>query len=246
MPPTPFQCYMESLLPPVPSFVPALKDIKIGRSSRPGRIDIVIDDPFLSGEHAYLTFLSPTDPLRKELGTVCVLTDVSRNGCWVNGHKVPTRVPTHLKMGDVLLLSKGKADPTSKPPVLGRIAFRFLYYPLVGNVGGKGGVGVAKSLPPGPGLFFNAEGKEEGAVNFDAPSGSSQFDGDHEYQGATVGSQYEAPFSQNAGEWLESQVPGGGEGEGGGGGGGRGGGGEADDPTASGAANHLSSSAIGQ
>jgi serine/threonine protein kinase len=107
----------------VPDFSPTASDVCVGRTRHPGRSDMTINCPYISSKHCDLTFLPPDSPLRRREGVLCVLKDTSRNGVWVNDRKVLPGVPTHLRAGDRLLLSKAVADPAAG--VLGRVCFTF-------------------------------------------------------------------------------------------------------------------------
>ncbi len=120
----PFHVILRSWKPHlVPDFSPSSTDVIVGRSSKPGRNDLLISCPYISSQHCSLNFLAPDALLRARGRVLCVLTDLSRNGVWVNDHKVAPGQPVHLWAGDRVLLSKAAADAAAVPPVLGRVCF---------------------------------------------------------------------------------------------------------------------------
>lgn len=119
----PFFVELQSQHESLDSFVPRTEDILIGRSSRRGRADLNIQDPYLSTEHARVHFLLPAEPLRVESGILATLTDTSTNGTFVNSTKLSRGSTAQLRDGDVITLSKAKPNPATVPPAIGRIAF---------------------------------------------------------------------------------------------------------------------------
>ena len=142
---------------------------------------------------------------------LATVTDVSRNGCWVNNIRIAPKVPFHLRDGDILLLSKAPADPTHDPPVLGRIAYRVSDMEVIHAVQvdsetvpdmyGEDTAPVA--LPASQQQARRGGGHEEAASGSASQQWSSN--GWQGNESMAPPSQYEAPFSQSQG-WPASQL----------------------------------------
>jgi phage tail-like protein len=93
--------------------------IPLGRSliGRDVNNDLIIEDPMVSSRHAQLDCSA----------TECRITDMSRNGTWLNGERLVQHVAIPLNVGDELMLGQhrlrvvrqpGRIEPSPPLPIL--------------------------------------------------------------------------------------------------------------------------------
>jgi hypothetical protein len=201
--------YLRSKTSQLKDFYPSTCDVKVGRNDKPGRNDIVIEDPYISSTHAHLYFLPPTDGLRST-GVLASLTDVSRNGCWVNGVQVAMGTPVHLRDGDELMLSNAPINLSFKPPILGKVAYMLVDLqpppppepprPPTPEAVAAGVVEGTRSA------FRRATPQRAREAASQSQSGErAAWEGSADSSSQVPQSQYEAPFSQSQ-DWNASQL----------------------------------------
>jgi pSer/pThr/pTyr-binding forkhead associated (FHA) protein len=143
----------------------------LGRN--PTICDIILDDPLICPQHCILTRKPQTRP-------AAILTDISKNGIWVNQQKIGENNSVTLEHKDQIRFTDG-SDLEGGPSYVYEFNFEILkrdspgnFGPLV-SLGGEIGLGGSESQDRGEGTFGGENQRKEINIwNFEKFLGGGQ------------------------------------------------------------------------